>query len=327
MKRITSYLVALVLIVTVAVPYMVLEGVTSSHEAKEDKGTEASAPVEVEKNEYNISVYLRNRGVTVTVPLEEYVTCVVASEMPSDFEPEALKTQAVAARTFGIARQGNLCNTVHCQAYKTKSELIARNGQAWADMYWDKIEKAVAETAGLVLTYDGELVQQAMFFSSSGGRTENSEDIFQTKVPYLRSVSSRVEPEATHSNDTYEFPMNKFISIINSIGGATPVNEKDVRRTKVIKRSQGGSVQEIRIGDNVFSGSEIKKLFGITSMKYYLRVVDGNVLINSRGFGHGVGLSQYGANGMAKKGYTFDKILTHYYKGVEIKNIHTDPIQ
>lgn len=325
--KITSYLVALVLIITVSVPYMVLEAVTSSSEGDNITSAAGVNPEAERKNEYDISVYLRNRGITVTIPLEDYVTCVVASEMPSDFEVEALKSQAVAARTFGIARQGNLCNTVHCQAYKSKEDLIARNGQEWADLYWDKIENAVAETEGLVLTYDNQIVQQAMFFSSSGGRTENSEDIFQTNVPYLRSVSSRSEPGATHSNDQYEFSMDQFIRTINSMGGITPITESDVRKTKVTKRSRGGSVQEIRIGENEFTGSEIKKIFGISSLKYYLRVADGKVLINSKGYGHGVGLSQYGANGMAKKGYKFDKILKHYYTGVEIKNIHEDQIQ
>ena len=166
-------------------------------------------------SDLEIKVLDDDSGKIAEVPLEEYVACVVASEMPSDFETEALKAQAVAARTYASARKQEfeagkcshydegayVCNTTHCQVYRTEEGLREVKGDEWMEKNFPKILSAVYETAGEVLYYDGSLVEQPLFFSSGGERTENSEDVFVSAVPYLRSVESGAyEEESPHKD-------------------------------------------------------------------------------------------------------------------------------
>ena len=312
MKR-AAYFLTLAVIVVVAIPYMIV-AIFSSAGDGEEAGQDENTPVYSK----NISVYMKDQGQTIELPLEEYVACVVACEMPAGFEKEALKAQAVAARTYGLARQGSLCNTVHCQVFKTKEQITAEKGDEWMAAYWDKLQATANETAGQVIYYDGELASQVMFHSSSGGRTEDSEEVFVTAVPYLRSVDSPYEDDATHRSDQKLFKISDFITTINGLGFAE-VNEEDVRNMSITQRTAGGSVAILKIGENELSGKRVRKIFNLSSANFDITTDENNVIITTIGYGHGVGLSQYGANGMAKKGYNYKEILTHYYTGVEIK--------
>ncbi len=236
------------------------------------------------------------------------------------FEKEALKAQAVAARTCALARQGSLCNTVHCQVFETKEQITAEKGEEWMAAYWDKLQSAADETAGQVMYYDGELASHVMFHSSSGGRTEDSEDVFTTAVPYLRSVDSPYEDEASHRSDQKLYKISDFIATINALGFAE-VDEEDVRNMSVTQRTAGGSVAILKIGENEITGKRARKIFKLSSANFDITTDENNVIITTIGYGHGVGLSQYGANGMAKKGYNYEEILMHYYTGVEIKQV------
>lgn len=309
----TAYIVTVAIIIIVGIPYLILSVFSSPPDNE--------TPVEEVYNE-PISVFLENQNTEIQVPLEEYVACVVASEMPASFEKEALKAQAVAARTYGLSRQGDLCNTVHCQVFRTKDEILAEKGEEWMNTYWDKISSAAAETAGQVLYFNDELAGQVLFHSSSGGKTENSEEVFVSAVPYLRSVDSPYEEEATHKNDETVFSLQDFVKVINGQGDAEPVTVDDVRQMKITLLTAGGRVASIKIGNNEFSGKRIRTMFGLPSANFTYRIEGDNVIIVTSGYGHGVGMSQYGANGMAKKGYTYDEILKHYYSGVEIKQFH-----
>lgn len=278
-----------------------------------------------------ILVYRCGDKINVELNLEEYIAGVVAGEMPSSFEMEALKAQAVAARTYALSKafrgeqKGNsaehfsapLCDSTHCQVYRSESELRELKGEGWMNDGWLKIKEAVGATKGQVMYYEGALVEQPLFHSSSGGRTENSEDVFVSALPYLRSVESAYEEEAPHTNESIYISMSSFREKMNVKFGAKNIKSDNI---KILLRSDGGRVKEIQVGDKVLKGREIRDALGLRSADFSMDF-DGNegIIFTTHGYGHGVGMSQWGANGMAKAGFGYEEILKHYYQGVSIR--------
>ena len=275
-----------------------------------------------------VKVYRTLTGKTETVDFEEYVKGVVAGEVPHTFKKEAMKAQAVAARTYSVARilSGNssdhpsapVCDTTHCQVYRDKAELKQLKGNDWVNKSYKKICSAVDATEGQIMYYNEKPVQHALFHSSSGGRTENCEDVFVSAVPYLVSVKSPYENDATHKKETAVFSYSKLKSLIAASYPNVSMGSVNRNNVKIISNNEGGSVAKMQIGDAVLSGVEIRPALGLFSATFTVSTGDKNVTFTSTGSGHGVGLSQYGANGMAKEGYTCKQILKHYYTGVEI---------
>lgn len=279
-----------------------------------------------------INVYRHASGKTEQIDFEEYVKGVVAGEMPSTFEMEALKAQAVAARTYSLSKiirsgdGGNpnhpsapICDDTHCQVYRDINELKSLKSADWMATGWPRIEKAVDSTRGQLMYYQGNLVEQPLFHSSSGGRTENSEDVFVSAVPYLRSVDSPYETEATHQNDQLSFSLSTFISKIKSANPGSDFGAINKDTIKILSKSDGGRVEDIKIGSQTLSGRSLRDTLGLSSANFTVSFVEDSIVISSSGYGHGVGMSQWGANGMAKAGYDYKKILSHYYSGVEVK--------
>lgn len=280
-----------------------------------------------------VTVFLHNTGKTVTLDLEDYVAGVVAGEMPASFETEALKAQAVAARTYALSKitrgqaNGNsadhpdapLCDDTHCQVYRNVEELSELKGKSWMSSGWPKILAAVNYTAGQVMYYGGELVEQPLFHSASGGKTENSEDVFVTALPYLRSVESLYEGEAPYQNESISVSLKTFIDKVSSVYGASSVSANTI---KILNRSEGGRVDRIQVGNKTLTGRNIRDLFGLRSANFTF-AFDGNdnIVFTTRGYGHGVGMSQWGANGMAQAGKTYEEILKHYYSGITIEDL------
>ena len=283
------------------------------------------------KTPKTIAVYRHSYGIVENIPFEEYIKGVVAGEMPASFEPEALKAQAVAARTYSLSKylrgcpdahpQAPLCDDTHCQVYRSTYELAALKGDAWMADGWLKICSAVDETEGELMYYKGSLAEQPLFHSSSGGRTENSEDVFASAVPYLRSVKSPYEEDATHRDEEKAFSASDFINLLNqkypSRGLSAPLKTIDI-----VSRSDGGRVGEIKINGISYDGRELREALNLSSANFEVifdrKTPNGDIKIISTGYGHGVGMSQYGANGMAKKGYGYKKILRHYYTGISV---------
>lgn len=281
-----------------------------------------------------ISVWLDEKEKVVKVDFEEYVCRVVASEMPASFEEEALKAQAVAARTYAMAKitkyeghrpethpKAPVCDTTHCQVYKTEKELIKNHAEGWEETGWKKIQKACRDTEGQLLYYNGELVMQPLFFSSSGGQTENSEDVFSGAVPYLVSVSSPYEEEATHQDEEKRFELSDFAEKLRQTYPDRHLGNIRQASIKVISRTAGGRVSSMQVGDGaegVLKGTEVRTALGLSSTLFTIRFEDGDIVFTSSGSGHGVGMSQYGADGMAKEGYDYKAILQHYYSGTDV---------
>lgn len=251
------------------------------------------------------------------IPFEDYIKGVVAGEMPATFELEALKAQAVASRSYAMYqmtatknKEYDVLNTTANQVYLTDQQLK----ENWKEDYPKKINKiknAIAETSGEYLTYQGKVVN-AMFFSTSVGATENSEEVFSTALSYLRSVSSTWDEQSPAYTDTYKFSLKDFYNKLN-----LPYNEK--LNIMVLTKTTTGRIRTLKINNQEFNGRDVAKKLGLRSNYFDIIQNEDNVTITTKGFGHGVGMSQYGANGMAKEGYKYDQILKHYYQNTEIK--------
>lgn len=254
------------------------------------------------------------------VPLEDYIVGVLAGEMPISFHIEALKAQAVAARSYvmkkmeyNVDKDYDVVDTVSNQVYLDEEYLR----KAWKEKYVENINKiktAVLETKGEYLEYDGKVVE-AFFFSTSVGATENSEEIFSTEVPYLRSVVSLWDKDVSPVyNDYFNFTLNEFYEKLG-------LEYSNTVKTEILETTSTGRIKKIKINGKTFTGSQVFEKLKLRSTHFTITQNGNNILIVTKGYGHGVGMSQYGAQGMAKEGYKYDEILKYYYKGVEIKKI------
>lgn len=275
-----------------------------------------------------ISVYFKNEGETRTMDVEKYLCGVVAAEMPAEFEKEALKAQAVAARSYAFYRKENpspdhpdaaVCTDfAHCKAYKTNEE----QAELWGDKrkeYQKKISDAVYDTAGEIITYNGA-VAMAVFHSQTGsGRTENSKDVWGGEVPYLISVESHGEENAPNFYSTQIISFKEFKDKLISVKANIRLESPADIGSPVL--SEGGSVKSIIIGGEEFSGKEIRSIFALRSSCFKIVADNETVTFEVTGYGHGVGMSQYGANTMAKEGYSYIDILEHYYTGTQISGV------
>lgn len=256
----------------------------------------------------------------VEVPLEEYVIGVVAGEMPASFNIEALKAQAVASRTYALKKSESSKNdydvvdTTSNQVYIGYDEMKEK-WQNNYDTYVSKVKEAVAQTKGEVVLYNNNLID-AMFFSTSNGYTENSEDVFSSNMPYLVSVDSSWDKEESPVfSSTKEVSKSEFLFNLG-------LDTNDSINIESIEKTNTGRVKTIVINGKKFESSKIRSAFDLKSTSFTINVNNDKVVFNVNGYGHGVGMSQYGANGMAKAGYKYNDILTHYYKNCDIKKIN-----
>lgn len=270
------------------------------------------------KNEY-VRVLRKETNEIVNVPLEEYVMGVVAGEMPVSFEIEALKAQAVAARTYVMYqmiknenKDYDVVDTVMNQVYLDSVDLKKKWGNNY-QKYIKKIKEAVESTAYQYILYNGQIAE-TLFFSTSVGYTENSEEIFVSKVPYLRSVESSWDSISPVFLENTTYTIDEFLDRLN-------LEKSDVLSVKIIDTTSTGRINKIKINNNIYTGKQVANLLNIRSSHFEIKENNGVVKISTKGYGHGVGMSQYGAQGMAKEGYSYDEILKYYYTGIEIKKI------
>lgn len=268
-----------------------------------------------------ISLPVKVRGPDGTVregDLEEYLVGVVLAEMPASFEQEALKAQAVVTRTYarkayetgGKHEDGSVCTVPECcQGYMSEEDYL-RQGGLEADAA--KVRQAVLSTAGQVLTYQGELIE-ATYFSCSGGSTEDAVVVWGTDYPYLRSVDSPGEEEAAHYREKTVFAPE---DVEEKLGVELAEDPGDW--IGKVSYTAAGSVETAVIGGRHFTGTEIRRLLGLYSAAFTVEAEPDAITFTTKGYGHRVGLSQYGADAMAVKGYDYREILTHYYQGTEL---------
>ena len=267
-----------------------------------------------------IRVMRVNKDRVDVINLEDYVVGVVAGEMPVSFDMEALKAQAVASRSYALKkiddnRDGSydVVDTTSNQVYLDLDDLKNK----WQDKYIDylnKIKKVVNATSLEYLSYKGEIAN-TMFFSTSNGYTEDSRVVFSEDVPYLKSVDSKWDEDvASNFNYKIEYSLDNFY---NNLG----LKYSNKLKVLILKRSASNRIIKIKINGVEFSGRDIYNKLKIRSTDFSIEQNKNKVIIKTKGFGHGVGMSQYGALGMARKGYNYKEILNHYYQGTNLEKL------
>ena len=270
---------------------------------------------EVETNINNnimVTVY-RSNGSILNIELEEYLIGVVAGEMPASFSIEALKAQSIIARTYtlkAIKQNKKITDTVATQVYIDNSEMKVKWGKDY-DKYYNKIKEAVNETKGIYITYNNDYID-AVYFSTSNGYTEDSKYVWGNDIPYLKRVESKWDIGTTN----YKKEVFKSFDEVSNILGYQ-VNES-IKIDNIV-RNESNRIISININDKTYTGIIIRTMFKLNSTDFNIEITDNGLNFTTYGYGHGVGLSQYGANGMAKEGYNYENIIHYYYQNVQIK--------
>lgn len=251
------------------------------------------------------------------IDLEEYIIGVVAGEMPASFKMEALKAQAVASRTFAVNKMQNikgyvLSTTINDQVYLNNEQMKNKWGKDF-EYYYNRVKEAVEATKGEVITSDGDIIS-AYYFAISNGYTDDASVVFKENKSYLVSVDSKWDKNYASISAVRTITKNSFCQKLS----LTTCNNIVVSN---VVRSDSNYVRELVINSKKFTGLEIFNKLGLKSTDFAITQEGDNVKIKTLGFGHGVGMSQYGAQGMANEGYTYSDILKHYYKNTEIANI------
>lgn len=259
-----------------------------------------------------------NQNKIEAIPLEKYLVGVVGGEMPVSYNIEALKAQAVAARTYTLNKvknnkknQYDVVDTTDDQVYLDENQL-KNTWQTKYEEYKLKIKQAIEETKGEYLTYDGKIIK-AFFFSTSSGITENCKDVFGENLPYLTSVSSTWDENSPSYMSTITITKKDFYNKLDL--------EYSDKLEIEIERNNTNSIKTITINNNTIKGTEFRYKLNLKSTNIEIEEQENNIKIISKGFGHGVGMSQYGAQELSNIGYTYDQILKYYYQGTEIKKI------
>lgn len=274
-----------------------------------------------------VTLVVRAEQKLYTLDLEEYLVGVVAAEMPAKFELEALKAQAVAARTIAIGRMRcyggrgtRYCETAdfsddpgESQAWLGLNQLKVKWGRWGFGRYYRKVRQAVKETSGIILVYQGKPID-AVFHSTCGIGTEAASDVWNNHIPYLQRVECGVDQESPRYCQRVFYSWGEASRLLG-----LPVNL--IRKLKITKWTAGGRVSRLTCGDRVIDGKDFRQRLALNSNVYQIEKTGAGIRITVTGYGHGVGMCQYGANGLARRGWDYSRILAHYYRGVSFSRI------
>ncbi|RQD76760.1 MAG: stage II sporulation protein D [Candidatus Syntrophonatronum acetioxidans] len=288
-----------------------------------------------EKPELSLQVFNHLSGEVKDLPLEKYVVGVVAAEMPASFHKEALKAQAVIARTYALAQAGvtggagcdnhpaaDICTeAAHCQAWESQEKSLAKWPSSQASPYWDKILSAVEETKSQIITCQGVPID-AVFHSTCGGNTDDSQEVWSASLPYLKGVSCSYCSHSPWSSRETSYTLGEFSRLISRYPQADQPSAYTSPDLAVLSRSSADRLQGLRLNNLSLTGHELRSLLDLPSTRVSWRVEGDNIIFSTRGYGHGVGLCQYGADGMAREGHTYEEILDYYYRDTEILTTH-----
>lgn len=320
MKRFL-FISALYICIILFIPYLIVL-FSSANEKNADSDT-ASEPIE------KITTCISSTGEVREIDFCEYLKGVVSAEMPASFHEEALKAQAIAARSYILARmQGYMrdgapsehngamtCDDpAHCKAWTSTEKLKEQWGDSF-DFYWDKISSCTEQTKGIVMTYDGALVN-AVFHSTSSGFTENAKDVWGGDVPYLVSVKSEGDSLSPKYDDSVTISVDEYKNKITQNFPDASFDSRELIET--INRSEAGGITTIVTGGVSIKATQFRNIFSLRSTNIEFSYDENNITMTTKGNGHGVGMSQYGANYLASTGMKYEDILKTYYTGVEV---------
>lgn len=339
MKKILIYLLSFILIIFI-IPALLTrrtspvnsnEKISNQEEQNVENQTQTS-----NQNEYNYSKYgtisllHKKTGEVEQVNLDEYLCNVVSAEMPANYEIEALKAQAIVARTYTIYKilnkkhdTADICDdSTCCQAWISKDDRLARWEESQRESNWQKIVSAVNDTKGKVITYDNKAID-AFFHSNSGGVTEVPVNVWGgTGYPYLQSVETSGEDAYTQYSSEVVLTQEQLINKLKEKYSDISIDFSNSDDIKIMEYTESTRVKTVKFGNHEISGVEARSLLGLRSTNFEISIDGDNIKFSVKGYGHGVGMSQTGADSMAKQGSSADDIIKHFYTGVEVSEVN-----
>ena len=324
MRKIIIY-IALVIGICFIIPIFL----TVKFKVKE-VATENKIILDIEKYAYSdfgtIRLLHKNTSEIEEVPLDEYVTAVVSAEIPVDYDIEAIKAQSVATRTYTIYKiihgskheNADICDDASCcQAWISRENRIEKWGENGIDNM-NKIIQAVNATVGEVITYEGQIIN-AFFHSNSGGKTETVSNVWGgTDLPYLQAVETAGEEEYSQYSSEVTFTKEELLNKLKESYKDIQIDFGNNESIKILELTDGNRVKTIRLGNKELSGVEARRIFGLKSANFNVTIKDEKITFKVTGNGHGVGMSQTGADALANQGKTYKEILSHFYTGIDI---------
>jgi len=279
-----------------------------------------------------IKVLHKESGQIEELPLEEYLYGVVSAEMPANYEMEALKAQAVTARTYTIYQiinnkgkhdKADVCDdSTCCQAWISKEKRMEKWGKEDGEYNWNKIVSAVNSTAGKIITYNNEVIN-AFFHSNSGGKTELASNVWigGKDFPYLQSVETMGEEAYSQYSSEVKISRKELLEKLKKEYPDIKLNFEESENIKILSYTQSGRVKTVKFGNTEIAGTRVRSIIGLKSTNFAIKQDGEEVIFSVIGYGHGVGMSQTGADSMAKAGKNYEEIIKHFYSGVEISTI------
>lgn len=333
MKKILAYVLIFVLVcflIPVVLTKKTGKQVNTNIYVNEQNNSEvAENTAEYNYNKYNTIKLLHTKTQEIEeIKLDEYLYGVVSAEMPASFEKEALKAQSIVARTYTIYKiihnagkhqEADICDDSGCcQAWISKEDRLNKWDEKERESNWNKIVSAVKETKGKIITYNGEPIN-AFFHSNSGGSTEAPINVWGgSGYPYLQTVQTSGEEAYTQYKSEVNMQKQELIDKIKSKYQDFSINFEEENAIQILEYTKGNRVKTIKIGNKNLSGVEVRSIFGLKSANFEVEIDGDNIIFSVIGYGHGVGMSQTGADSLAKQGKNCEEIITHFYIGVEI---------
>lgn len=295
--------------------------------------TQSVPAMQSDKNEFIVKLYRSKTKKVEEIGLEEYLCGVVAAEMQANYESEALKAQAVAACTYTLYRYeyikdnenadnghkgAYVCDDcTHCKGYLSADDARKRWGKEWYDSYYDNIVFAVKQVCGQVITYNGKVIN-AVFHAISSGTTESAENVWGSEIPYLKSVDSATDTTAAGYETSVTYSEKEVKEILKKL--SVDVGDDPGKWFGSPELDSAGSVDSVKIGDKNIDGTTLREAFSLRSTAFAITYRESEFVFTVHGYGHQVGMSQYGANQLALNGKNYTEILQHYYSDVKIQN-------
>lgn len=337
MKNVLIYLIVFILICFI-VPAMLTKRTVStgvqennSSDAQDNQTIQKNEEVVYEYNKYGtINLLHKKTGEVEQVNIDEYLCNVVSAEMPADYEIEALKAQAIVARTYTIYKilnkkheNADICDdSTCCQAWISKDDRLARWEESKRESNWQKICDAVNGTKGKIITYNNVPIN-AFFHSNSGGITEIPVNVWGgTGYPYLQSVETSGEDAYTQYSSEVVLKQEELLEKLKEKYSDISIDFSNEDDIKILEYTEGNRIKTIKFGNHEVSGVEVRSLLGLRSANFEVIREGDSIKFSVKGYGHGVGMSQTGADSLAKQGKNADEIIKHFYKDVEIKEVN-----
>ena len=283
-----------------------------------------------------IKLLIVSTGEIKEIHLDEYIKGVVASEMPAEYHEEALKTQALVARSYTLNKLENnsgvilpehngadMCdNYSHCQAWISKEERLSKWPEENREEYWSKISLSVDSTKGEIITYNSKVIN-ALFHANSGGKTESSVDVWGGVLPYIQVVETISENDYSQYSSRVELNKEDFLTKLKEKYSQFEIDFNSENCIKITEYTDGGRVRSVNMGNITLSGIDVRTIFELKSANFIVNVNGDNIIFEVTGYGHGVGMSQTGANTLAKQGKNYKEIIQYYYKDVNVEQVNT----